>query len=90
MAITKLSINLAKNQITKRVVEKRKIFDGPQNRFIIESDWTGFSCIQKEADGSYRHLNCNHDNRCYNEKITAEKAKRIIQECLANELWNGE
>lgn len=89
-AETKLSINLRKNQITKRVTEKRPIFDGPKNSFVIESDGIGYSCVRKESDGTYRYLNWCRDHYCRNEVITAEKAKQIIQDCLAHELWNGE
>lgn len=49
----KVFINLDKEEITIIKVEKRKIFDNPKRRFIIEFDGMGSSFIEKREDGYY-------------------------------------
>lgn len=49
----KVFINLDKEEITIIKVEKRKIFDNPKRRFIIEFDRMGSSFIEKREDGYY-------------------------------------
>jgi hypothetical protein len=72
-------VNLNKNQIT--VIEKFPLFDNPRQRFIIEADQGGFSCIEKRLDGYYA-LNFLGSEKISERKLTVNKVREIIKEVV--------
>ncbi|MBC7091523.1 MAG: hypothetical protein H5T50_06400 [Nitrososphaeria archaeon] len=88
----KIFINLNKNEVTIVKVEKRKLFDNPAKRFIIEFDQLGASFIEKRDDGLYL-VNILKEvdmfgrvirTRTVEEKrLSLQEAKEIIKSVIA-------
>jgi len=62
-----------------QIINEKKIFTGPFNRYILEQDEFGFSCIQKMKDGTFRYRNWLKDHWATDKLIWIEEVMTIIR-----------
>jgi hypothetical protein len=89
----KMFVNLERKEVTIQVIYREKIFDNPAKRFIIDSDYGGFSCIEIR-NGKYYYVNYLRDrnilgNYVYGSEkpieeklLDEEEAKKLIRETI--------